>query len=105
MRKVATACILQAFWLHYSSNGGFAVPVNLSIRNVPDEVAERLRARAKANHRSLQGELMEVVKEASVSPPRKLSVAEVATEIGKLGLPRSRRNESTKMIRDDRDNR
>jgi len=79
------------------------MPINLSIRNVPDEVAERLRARAKANHRSLQGELMEVVKEASISPSRKLSVAEVAAEIGKLGLPRPPRNESTKMIRHDRD--
>lgn len=32
--------------------------VNLSIKNVPDALAERLRARALVNHRSLQGELM-----------------------------------------------
>ena len=34
---------------------------NLSIKNVPDEVVEKLRARAAANHRSLQGELMALV--------------------------------------------
>ncbi|MBL8512683.1 MAG: Arc family DNA-binding protein [Betaproteobacteria bacterium] len=32
--------------------------VNLSIKNVPDALAEKLRQRAFANHRSLQGELM-----------------------------------------------
>lgn len=34
------------------------MPVNLSIKNVPDNLAESLRQRAQANHRSLQGELM-----------------------------------------------
>jgi len=29
--------------------------LNLSIKNVPEAVAERLRARAERNHRSLQG--------------------------------------------------
>jgi plasmid stability protein len=79
------------------------MPVNLSIRNVPDDVADRLRARAKQNHRSLQGELMEVMKDASANPTRKLMIAEVAAEIRKLGLPRPSRNESTQMIREDRD--
>lgn len=31
---------------------------NLSIKNVPDDVVARLRERARANHRSLQGELL-----------------------------------------------
>ena len=34
---------------------------NLSIKNVPEPVVERLRQRAAANHRSLQGELMALV--------------------------------------------
>jgi hypothetical protein len=37
---------------------------NLSIKDVPEEIAEALRQRAAANHRSLQGELMAIVKEA-----------------------------------------
>ena len=38
--------------------------VNLSIKNVPDAMAERLRKRALANHRSLQGELMAMLDRA-----------------------------------------
>jgi plasmid stability protein len=38
--------------------------VNLSIRNVPDTLAEDLKVRAKLNHRSLQGELMAIITEA-----------------------------------------
>lgn len=40
---------------------------NLSIKNVPDAVVENLRARAMANHRSLQGELMVLVCDAARS--------------------------------------
>lgn len=34
------------------------MPVTLTIKQVPNELAERLRAVAARNHRSLQGELM-----------------------------------------------
>lgn len=40
------------------------MPVNLSIKNVPDALAERLRQRAERNHRSLQGELMALLEAA-----------------------------------------
>jgi len=39
--------------------------VNLSIKDVPDEIAARLRERAERNHRSLQGELMAIVARAA----------------------------------------
>lgn len=42
--------------------------VNLSIKGVPDELAERLRRRAERNHRSLQGELMAIVSESVREP-------------------------------------
>ncbi|OFW61864.1 MAG: hypothetical protein A2133_02625 [Actinobacteria bacterium RBG_16_64_13] len=38
--------------------------VNLSIKNVPDEVARGLRNRAAYNQRSLQQELLEILKQA-----------------------------------------
>jgi len=41
--------------------------VSLSIKNVPDNLAAALRDRAKANHRSIQGELMAIL-EAAVKP-------------------------------------
>lgn len=37
---------------------------NLSIKDVPEDWAERLRARAASNHRSLQGELMAILQQA-----------------------------------------
>ena len=42
------------------------MPVNLSIKDVPDDLAERLRQRAARHHRSLQGELMAIVEQASL---------------------------------------
>jgi antitoxin FitA len=38
---------------------------SLSIKNVPEEVVERLRERAERNHRSLQRELLALVCEAA----------------------------------------
>jgi plasmid stability protein len=40
------------------------MPVNLSIKNVPDDVARGLRYRAALNQRSLQEELLEILKRA-----------------------------------------
>jgi len=34
---------------------------NLSIKNVPEQVVEKLRLRAASHHRSLQGELMDLI--------------------------------------------
>lgn len=39
--------------------------VSLSIKDVPEALAERLRRRAEANHRSLQGELMAIIERAA----------------------------------------
>lgn len=38
---------------------------NLSIKNVPESVVEKLRERAARRHRSMQGELMALVCEAA----------------------------------------
>jgi plasmid stability protein len=39
--------------------------VNLSVKNAPDAMVERLKARAKRNHRSLQGEMMAILERAA----------------------------------------
>lgn len=41
------------------------MPVNLSIKNVPDEVARALRNRAVHNQRSLQEELLAILRHAA----------------------------------------
>jgi plasmid stability protein len=41
------------------------MPVNLSIKNVPDDVARGLRNRAMSNQRSLNEELLHVLRQAA----------------------------------------
>ena len=54
------------------------MPVNLSVKNVPDELAERLRRRAASNRRSLQRELLSILESAAgYSEPRAAQAAEV----------------------------
>ncbi len=77
------------------------MPVNLSIKNVPDELLEQLRARANGNHRSLQGELLSILEEA-LRPPR-LNIEDLHRGVRKLGLLTSA--EAAKMVREDRDAR
>ena len=44
------------------------MPVNLSVKNVSEAIAAKLRARAERNHRSLQGELMAILEAAAGDP-------------------------------------
>lgn len=76
------------------------MPINLSIKNVPDDVAEELRRRAARNHRSLQGELL-VILEESVALNKGLSPSEFLREIRSAGLRTP--SESAKYVRKDRD--
>lgn len=74
--------------------------VNFSIKNVPDDLAAELRAEAARNHRSVQGELMAML-EARLRRPRKLSIAEVAEEVRRLGIKSEGR--SVDIVRELRD--
>ncbi len=76
------------------------MPVNLSIKNAPDEVVQRLRQRAARHHRSLQGELLAIIEEAARSE-QELSPAELLAEVLCLGL--NTPADSAAIIRADRD--
>jgi plasmid stability protein len=80
-----------------------AMSVNLSIKNVPDEVAERLRRRAEGSHRSLQGELLTILMAAAGRVGRRLSLEEARERVAELGLRMP--SESAAMVREDRDAR
>jgi plasmid stability protein len=77
------------------------VPVNLSVKNVPEDLVERLRRRAKRHHRSLQGELMAILEEAT--GPAKLSVEEAESRLRALGFGTG--DDSTAWLRELRDAR
>jgi len=76
------------------------MPVNLSIKNVPDDLATQLRKRAARSHRSLQGELMAIIEEA-VASQRKLTPRELVETVRDLKL--ATRSEAAKILRADRD--
>jgi antitoxin FitA len=58
---------------------------DLSIKNAPGDVVERLRKRAEQNHRSLQGELLAII-EAAVREERPATPREILDEVRQLGL-------------------
>ena len=77
------------------------MPVNLSVKNAPDDLVEKLRKRAKRHHRSLQGELMAILEEAV--GPGTLSLEEADRRIKALGLKTG--DEATAWVRELRDSR
>jgi hypothetical protein len=94
---------MGANWLRLCSNVA-RFPSNqwtFRIEGVPEEQMMRLRQRAKAIHRSLQGELRALIDEATGAAPHRLSIDEIAERVGKLGL--TRRDEAARLIRADRD--
>ncbi|MHB8868654.1 MAG: FitA-like ribbon-helix-helix domain-containing protein [Thermoleophilia bacterium] len=78
------------------------MPISLSIKNVPDDVANKLRQRAEAHRRSLQGELLAIVEEA-VAAPTELTPEQLLAYVESLGLRTE--DDSLATIRADRDGR
>jgi plasmid stability protein len=91
------------------------MPVNLSVKNVPDELADKLRARAERNHRSLQRELIAILEQAVqpggleplpdvlATPARRIGVDEMYA-IAKRLFPKGSPS-SVDFIRQSRDGR
>ena len=75
------------------------MPVNLSIKNVPDHIAEEVRKRAVRHHRSLQGELESILEE-TVTREKETTPLRIWKEIKGLGLKTP--SESVKTIRRER---
>ena len=77
------------------------MPINVSVKNVPDEVMEKLRQRARRHHRSVQGELLAILEEAT--GPAQLSVDQAESRLRALGLGTG--DDSTAWIRELRNAR
>lgn len=80
-----------------------AMSVSLSIKNVPEVILERLRARAERNHRSLQKELLAIIEAAVIEEQPEITVDELVEYVRTLGL--STRESVTDWIRELRDGR
>jgi antitoxin FitA len=70
------------------------------VRNLPEDVVLRLKARAARQKRSLEQELREILREAAW-PSR----AEIIADIDRIRAmtPRKLQSDSTDLIREDRD--
>ena len=78
------------------------MPINLSIKNAPDDLVVRLKERAAKNHRSLQCEMLAIIEEA-VREPATLTPRDVLAEVRRLGLRTPA--EAVAIIRAHRDGR
>jgi plasmid stability protein len=78
------------------------MPVNLSIKNAPDDLVALLKLRARRNHRSLQGEMLAIIEEA-VSRPRRLTPLQLLGKLEKLDFETP--SESAEIVREMRDRR
>jgi plasmid stability protein len=78
------------------------MPVNLSIKNAPDDLVTALKARAERNHRSMQGELLAIIEEA-VRRPQRLTPMQLLAEVRKLDLKMP--SEAADIVRKMRDER
>lgn len=87
----------QPLWSRFGT-----MPVNLSIKNAPDRVVQRLRERAERHHRSLQGELLAII-EAAVQDEHPATPADILAEVRRLGLRTP--SEAATLVRADRDGR
>jgi len=86
---------MEPKWIH----NGSMLTVTLSVKNVPRDLARKLKARAARNHRSLQGELLAILTDAGQTA----TVADLAALASRLGLRSG--SESARLIREDRDGR
>lgn len=81
------------------------MPVNLSIKNVPEDIHEALKKQASQNHRSLNGEILKALENAIERQK------DVDAQIERLRALRSKQQfeisteEIVAMIREDRDSR
>ncbi|HXT69409.1 MAG TPA: Arc family DNA-binding protein [Vicinamibacterales bacterium] len=73
--------------------------VTLSVKNVPRDLARKLRDRATRHHRSLQGELLAILTDAATAT----TVADLSGLVRRLGLSTPR--QSAAFVREDRDGR
>jgi len=74
---------------------------SITIRNLDDDVIARLKERARANGRSLEAELREIVAMSARQPSREEFLAEI--DRIRAMTPSPLQTDSTALIREDRD--
>ena len=75
---------------------------NITVRNISDEIIASLKVQAKANFRSLEGEIRHILAQRALRPTRIEEFKERTARLLSLteGLPQT---DSVALIREDRD--
>ena len=79
------------------------MPINLSIKNAPDEIVKRLKERAARHHRSLQGELLAIIEAAAYADEGYLTPRQVLAQVRAAGIATP--SDSVRIIRASREGR
>ena len=74
----------------------------LTIRNLDDEIVDKLKHKAKEHHRSLEAEVREILKQAAERKSREELLA-AADRIAAMTPKGVKQTDSAKLIREDRD--
>ena len=75
---------------------------NLTIRNLDDRVIKRLKGQAKANERSLEGEIRHLLTQHVDRPGRMVDFRERTRQLVSLTAG-SHQSDSVELLREDRD--
>lgn len=75
---------------------------NVTVRNIDDAVITCLKAQAKANHRSLEGEIRHVLEQQALRQPRLEAFRARTARLGALDADRGQ-TDSVVLLREDRD--
>jgi len=78
------------------------MPINISIKNAPDDLVRLLKERAQRNHRSMQREALAILEEA-VQRPRRLTPTQLLAEARNLNM--NMPDEAAELVRKMRDAR
>ena len=75
---------------------------NVTVRNIDDDVIACLKAQAKANHRSLEGEIRHLLEHQVLRHTRLEDFRERTARLGALTADRTQ-TDSVSLLREDRD--
>ena len=75
---------------------------NVTVRNIDDDVIACLKSQAKANHRSLEGEIRHLLEQQALRHTRLEAFRERTASLGALDADR-RQTDSVVLLREDRD--
>ncbi len=75
---------------------------NFLIRNIPDEVLEKLKKRAQKNRRSLQKEILDILIKSSEDTPQEV-IERIIRKSKKWEKQKRQFSDSVQLLREDRE--